>query len=89
LVSPADNATLTDTYNTYTWTQGANTGTALTDNIIFYSDTAGTNIIKSVQASGTSHQDSLGLGVHYWAVQSTDAAGNIGPKSNVRKVIIQ
>lgn len=89
LVSPADNSTLTDTYNTYTWTQGANTGTALTDNIFFYSDTAGTNIIKSVPASGTSHQDSLGLGVHYWAVQSTDAAGNIGPKSNVRKVIIQ
>lgn len=89
LVSPADNSTLTDTYNTYTWTQGANTGTALTDNIFFYSDTAGTNIIKSAPASGTSHQDSLGLGVHYWAVQSTDAAGNIGPKSNIRKVTIQ
>lgn len=89
LVSPADNSTLTDTYHTYTWTQGTNTGTALTDNIFFYSDAAGTNIIKSVQASGTSHQDSLGLGIHYWVVQSTDAAGNIGPKSNIRKVTIQ
>lgn len=89
LVSPADNATLNDVYNTYTWTQGVNTGTALTDDIYFYSDAGATNLIKTMQAVGTSHQDSLGTGTYYWRVQSTDAAGNIGPASNIRKVTIQ
>ena len=89
LVAPADNATLSNGYHTYSWTQGANTGTALTDDIFFYSDASATNLIKSIQAAGTSHQDSLGVGVFYWRVQSTDAAGNIGPMSNIRKLTIQ
>jgi hypothetical protein len=89
LVSPADNATLSDVYNTYSWTQGANTGTALTDDIYFYSDATGTTLVKTAQATGTTYQDSLGVGTYYWAVQSTDAAGNIGVFSNLRKVIIQ
>ena len=86
---PADNATLNDGYNTYSWTQGVNTGTALTDDISFYSDAGATNLIKTIQATGTSHQDSLGIGTFYWRVQSSDAAGNIGPASNIRKVTIQ
>ena len=89
LVIPLDNATLSDVYNTYTWNQGTNTGTALTDNISFYSDAAATNLIKSAQALGTSYQDSLGVGTYYWRVQSTDAATNIGPASTIRKVVIQ
>jgi hypothetical protein len=89
LVSPADNATLSDVFNTYSWTQGANSGTALTDDIYFYSDATGTTLLKTTQAVGTTYQDSLGLGTYYWAVQSTDAAGNIGVFSNLRKVIIQ
>jgi len=89
LVAPADNATLSNTFNTYSWNQGANTGTALTDDIYFYSDTTATNLIKTAQVVGTSHQDSLGVGTYYWRVQSTDAAGNIGPFSNVRRVNIQ
>lgn len=89
LVSPADNATLNDVYNTYTWNQGVNTGTTLTDDIYFYSDASATNLVKTMQAVGTSHQDSLGIGTYYWRVQSTDAAGNIGPASNIRKVTIQ
>ena len=90
LVAPADNAMLSDVYNTYSWTQGANTGTALTDVIYFYDDAAATQLNKSVQIpSGTSHQDSLGVGTYYWAVQSTDAAGNVGPFSVLRKVVIQ
>ena len=90
LVAPADNAVLSDVYNTYSWTQGANTGTALTDVIYFYDDAGATLLNKSVQiSSGTTHQDSLGVGTYYWAVQSTDAAGNIGPFSALRKVVIQ
>ncbi len=89
LVSPADNVILSDIYNTYTWTQGANTGTALIDNISFYSDAGANNLLKSIQAVGTSQQDSLGVGIYYWRVQSTDAAGNIGPNSLIRKVTIQ
>ena len=89
LVLPADNATLNDVYNTYSWTQGANTGTALTDDIYFYSDAGATNLVKTIQAVGTSHQDSLGTGTYYWRVQSTDAAGNVGVASNIRKVTIQ
>ena len=89
LNSPADNATLNNVYNTYTWIQGANTGTTLIDDISFYSDAAATNLVKTIQATGTSHQDSLGTGTFYWRVQSTDAAGNIGVASNIRKVTIQ
>ena len=89
LVSPLDNATLSDVYNNYTWTQAANSGTALTDNISFYSDAAATTLIKSAPATGTSYQDSLGVGTYYWRVQSTDAAGNVGQASSIRKVIIQ
>lgn len=89
LVSPNDNATLNDVYNTYSWNQGANNGTALTDNLFFYSDAGATTLVKTIQATGTSEQDSLGTGVYYWRVQSTDAAGNIGPMSNIRKVTIQ
>ena len=89
IVSPADNVILSDIYNTYTWTQGANTGTALIDNISFYSDAGAINLVKSIQAVGTSQQDSLGVGIYYWRVQSTDAAGNIGPNSLIRKVTIQ
>lgn len=89
LTAPIDNATLNDVYNTYSWNQGANTGTTLTDHIFFYSDAAATNLVKSVQASSTAHQDSLGTGTYYWRVQSTDAAGNIGPMSVIRRVNIQ
>lgn len=89
LVAPADNATLNNAYNTYSWTDGTNTGTALTDDIFFYSDAGATNLLKTAQAIGTSYQDSLGTGVYYWRVQSTDAAGNIGPMSIIRKVTIQ
>ena len=89
LVTPANNTILNNVYNTYTWTQGANTGTALIDDISFYSDAAATNLIKTIQAVGTSHQDSLGIGTFYWRVKSTDAAGNIGVASNIRKVTIQ
>ena len=89
LVSPADNAILNNVYNTFTWNQGANTGTALTDDVSFYSDAAATNLIKSIQATTTSHLDSLGTGTFYWRIQSTDAAGNIGVASNIRKVTIQ
>lgn len=89
LVSPADNATLNDIYNTYSWTQGTNSGTTLTDDIYFYSDAGATNLVKTMQAAGTSHQDSLGAGTYYWQVQSTDAAGNVGIASNIRKVTIQ
>jgi len=89
LTAPANNATLSDIYNTYTWTQGTNTGTALTDNISFYSDASATNLIKSAQVTSSSHQDSLGIGTFYWTVQSTDAAGNVGPVSTIRTVIIQ
>lgn len=89
LTAPPDNATLSNGIHTYSWTQGVNTGTALTDAIFFYSDVSATNLIKSAQAIGTSHQDSLGVGVFYWRVQSTDAAGNIGPMSNIRKLTIQ
>ncbi len=86
---PVDNDTLSNGYNTFTWTQGTNTGTALTDDISFYSNAAATTLIKSVQAVGTSYQDSLGLGIFYWRVQSTDAAGNIGTASSIRKIVIQ
>lgn len=89
LVLPIDNATLNDTINTYSWTQGSNTGTALVDDIYFYSDAAATTLVKTAQATGTSYQDSLGIGTYYWAVQTTDAAGNIGAFSNLRKVILQ
>lgn len=89
LILPADNAILSDVYNTYSWSQGANTGTALTDDIYFYSDLAATTLIKTAQAVGTSYQDSLGVGTYYWRVQSTDAATNVGPFSVVRKVVIQ
>ncbi len=89
LVAPVDNATLSNGYNTYSWTQGVNTGTALTDDIFFYSDVSATNLVKSAQAVGISHQDSLGIGIFYWRVQSTDAAGNIGSMSTIRKVTIQ
>ena len=89
LVTPVDNAVLSDIFNTYTWTQPADAGTDLTDDIYFYSDAAGTTLFKSAQATGTSYQDSLGVGTYYWAVQSTDAAGNIGIFSNLRRVVIQ
>ncbi len=89
LVLPVDNATLSNVFNNYSWTQGANTGTVLTDDIYFYSDPAATILVKTAQAVGTSYIDSLGIGTYYWAVQSTDAAGNVGPFSNLRKVIIQ
>ncbi|MCB0401208.1 MAG: hypothetical protein KDD41_03935 [Flavobacteriales bacterium] len=89
LVSPADNATLNDVYNTYSWTQGNNTGTALTEDIFFYSDAGATALVKTATASATSYQDSLGTGTYYWRVQSTDAAGNTGPMSIIRKVTIQ
>ncbi len=89
LVTPVDNAVLSDIYNTYTWTQPADAGTALIDDIYFYSDAAGTTLFKTAQAAGTSYQDSLGVGTYYWAVQSTDAAGNIGTFSSLRKVVIQ
>jgi hypothetical protein len=89
LVSPNDNVTLNDIYNTYSWTQGTNSGTALTDNIFFYSDPGASVLVKSAQAVGTSYQDSLGVGTYYWRVRSNDAAGNTGPMSNIRKVTIQ
>jgi len=89
LSMPADNSVLTDIFNIYSWTQGVNTGTALTNNIYFYSDASATILFKSAQATGTSYQDSLGVGTYYWAVRSTDAAGNIGDFSNLRKVTIQ
>lgn len=86
---PVDNDTLSNGYNTFTWTQGTNTGTPLTDDISFYSNAAATTLIKSVQAINSSHQDSLGLGTFYWRVKSTDAAGNIGTASSIRKIVIQ
>lgn len=88
---PTDNATLTNIYNSYSWTQGSNIGTALTDVIYFYDDAAGTTLNKSIQLNVgiTTVQDSLGIGTYYWAVQSTDEAGNIGGFSSLRKVIIQ
>lgn len=89
LVLPLDNAVLSDVFNTYSWTQGANTGTVLTDDIYFYSDAGATTLLKTAQAVGTSYQDSLGVGTYYWRVQSTDAASNIGPFSSIRKVVIQ
>lgn len=89
LVLPANNTMLNDTYNTFSWTQGFNAGTTLTETIFFYSDAGATNLVKSAQATGTSHQDSLGVGIYYWRVQSIDAAGNTGPMSNIRMVTIQ
>ncbi|MBL4669092.1 MAG: hypothetical protein JKY30_07490 [Flavobacteriales bacterium] len=92
LDSPAHNATVTSGFNTYAWTQGINTGTALTDRIHFYSDAAGTLLLNgypvTLPLGITTHSDSLAAGTYYWDVQTTDAAGNIGPFSNLNTVII-
>lgn len=93
LVAPVHGATVASSgYNTYSWTQGPNTGTALTDRISFYSDAAGTVLLNGYPVtipSGTlTHSDSLVTGTYYWDVQSTDAAGNVGPYSNLNTVII-
>lgn len=89
LLLPADNSTLSNVYNTFTWTQGTNTGTPQTDMIYFYDDVAASNLIRSAQAPGELYIDSLYVDTFYWAVQTTDAAGNIGAFSNLRKVILQ
>jgi hypothetical protein len=91
-VAPIHNSTANNGYNTYSWTQGANTGTALTDQISFYSDVAGTLLLSgypvTLPAGITTHSDSLVTGTYYWDVQSTDAAGNIGPLSSLNTVVI-
>jgi len=89
LVSPSNGQLLNDTVNTYSWTQGTNTGTALTDMISFYSDSLGNSLIKTVTipAGITSHTDSIGMN-HFWGVQSIDAAGNEGPFGELRRVNI-
>ena len=88
LNTPLDNATLSNTFHSYTWTQGSNSGTAISEVIYFYSDAGATNLVKSANAVGSSHSDSLGLGTFYWRVQSTDAAGNIGSMSVIRQFTI-
>jgi len=88
LVSPSNNSTANNGYNTYTWTQGVNTGTILTDHIYFYSDALGATPFKDASTTGLSYQDSLAPGTYYWAVVSTDAATNVGEFSVLNKVII-
>lgn len=88
LVTPSNNSTVNNGYNTYTWTQGVNTGTAQTDHIYFYSDALGTIPFKDSSTAGLSYQDSLAPGTYYWAVRSTDAATNIGEFSTLNAVII-
>jgi hypothetical protein len=88
LVTPSNNSTVNNGSNTYTWTQGANTGTALTDHIYFYTDVLGATPIKDASAVGLSYRDSLAPGTYYWAVRSTDAALNIGEFSDLYKVVI-
>lgn len=89
LISPSNGALLNDTTNTYTWTQGANSGTDLTDMVYFYSDSAVTLIpgFPVAVSSLTTYTDSIGFD-HFWRVQSVDAAGNQGPFSELRRVNI-
>ncbi len=92
LNSPASGTTVTSGYNNYTWTQGTNTGTALSDKIYFYSDAAGTLLLNgypvTLGSGVTTHSDSLDTGTYYWAVESTDEAGNVGPFSSLNTVVV-
>lgn len=85
LTSPADSASLSNTYHNFTWTQASDNGTALTDNIYYYSDATATTLIKSVEEISSGYSDSLGIGTYYWRVRSVDAAGNVGAFSAIRK----
>lgn len=91
LVAPADNSTLNDTLQTYSWTRpstGEVNPSTITDSIFFHtSTTAGATFGYDV--SNTSVMDSIGPGTWFWRVSSSDAAGNWSGYSNWRTVILQ
>lgn len=95
LILPEHDSILLDTFNTYTWTQAANTGqgtpTELTDKIYFYSDSGSTIIAgfpKLISVGTTQYIDSIGID-HYWKVETEDAAGNVAEMTTLSKVRIQ
>jgi len=90
LIFPLAGATLGDSTNTFTWQQATDTGTELVDRISFYEDQNATTLIRTLNANGTAmHNDSLGIGTFFWAIESVDAAGNTGQRSEIRSIIIQ
>jgi len=96
LILPEHDSLVIDTFNTYTWTQAANTGqgtpTSLTDKIYFYSDSGITVLSgfpQTIPSGTTQYIDSLGSGNYFWKVETEDDAGNVAEMTTLRKVRIQ
>lgn len=88
---PANNAILSNSNYTYTWTHPTTDvgPAAYVDSIFFYTDMSGTNELKKREGTANNYTDSLGIGIFYWRVRSSDEAGNIGQYTTMRQFTIQ
>ncbi|MGE0562535.1 MAG: hypothetical protein AB7O47_12020 [Flavobacteriales bacterium] len=87
---PLNNTIIGDSNYTYKWSHPTtDNGSALTDSIFFYSDINGSTLYKSGRGTANNYTDSLGSGIYYWRVRSTDEAGNVGGYTTMRKFTIQ
>ncbi|MBL4653529.1 MAG: hypothetical protein JKY53_11825 [Flavobacteriales bacterium] len=89
---PINNASMTDSTISFSWSQGANTGSSLFDSIFIYTDSTfiSSSLMLKQQLSSPNFADSLGgPNTYYWLVRTYDIAGNQSSYSNYNRLDIQ
>jgi hypothetical protein len=89
LILPENNASLADSIILFSWTSDNSYGSSVTDSFYVYDDENLNSIVIHEKLTQTTYSDSLGPGLYYWKVVSTDAAGNISLPSNTRSLTIE
>lgn len=90
LLSPVNNDTLDGSSMDFTWSQPADSGSAISDSLWIYSDTITWIPLKEYFTSATiQNVDTLSAGVYFWDMMAIDAAGNKSSYSSLRKFVVQ
>lgn len=90
LLSPANNDTLDGASMDFSWSQPADSGSAISDSLWIYSDTINWVPVKEYFTSATiQNVDTLPAGIYFWDMMAIDAAGNKSSYSSLRKFVVQ
>ncbi|HYG49478.1 MAG TPA: hypothetical protein VD905_01195 [Flavobacteriales bacterium] len=88
LNTPGNAATITGPDFTLTWTNGADSGSPLSDSVFIYEDASFNVLRKSYYTSTTILTDTIADGTYYWRIKAIDKAGNAGPFSSSRSFTV-